>query len=102
MGKKEAKDALPAITQKPILTDRVDRSPNNRLAKAPLCRLREMRRHRESQYAQEVDEEEDNDQVEDLEATSADFSTCTVCTKTLSENEKLINTRFINEGMAVD
>ena len=37
-----------------------------------------------------------------MEATAGNFSTCTVCAKTLSENEKLINTRFINEGMALE
>ena len=46
-------------------------------------------------------EEEDID-AQELEATEEDFTTCTVCQKTLSQNEKLVNTRFINEGMAVE
>ena len=115
LGKKEAKDALPAIIQKPVLTDRADRAdrvdrtdradrlPNNIHTKAPLCRLREMRRARASQCEQVVEpiEEEDVD-VQELVATPEDLSTCTICAKTLSENEKLINTRFINEATTIE
>lgn len=42
--------------------------------------------------------EEGND--EDLECTPEDFVNCRSCTKPLSDDEKIINARFVNEAIA--
>ena len=38
----------------------------------------------------------------ELEAVPEDFSKCTSCPRELSEDEKIINARFVNEAMAAD
>ena len=37
---------------------------------------------------------------EELEAKPEDFCNCNVCLKALTEDEKIINARFVNEAMA--
>ena len=44
-------------------------------------------------YVQEVEDEE-------LQARPEDFLTCKKCQKDLSDDEKVINARFVNEAMA--
>ena len=44
--------------------------------------------------------EEDAAFDEELEAKPEDFVSCNVCLKALTEDEKIINARFVNEAMA--
>ena len=45
----------------------------------------------------------DEHEVEDeLEAKPEDFLACNVCQKPLSQDEKIINARFVNEAMAAN
>ena len=44
-----------------------------------------------------IDEEVESDE---LEARPEDFLACNVCQKALSQDEKIINARFVNEAMA--
>ena len=51
-----------------------------------------------------IDEEDLENPLEnlELEAIPEDFIACTVCQKSLSQEEKVLNTQFVNEGMAAE
>ena len=65
-----------------------------------------MKRAREQAVpeAEEIEEDESVHPLEnyELEAIPEDFVACTVCTKALSSDERILNARFVNDGMAAD
>ena len=54
---------------------------------------------RDEKNSSPIPEEDPNDD-EELEARPEDFVNCNTCMKKLSEDEKIINARFVNEAMA--
>lgn len=50
--------------------------------------------------ADAIKEEEEADYENELEAKPEDFVACNSCVKQLTEDEKIINARFVNEALA--
>ena len=70
----------------------------SKISKASLERFREMKKARETNLTPLSERQIENE----LEAMPEDFLACNVCGKTLSQDEKVINARFVNEAMIND
>ena len=55
---------------------------------------------KDGQGAEAIPEDNAGEESDELEAKPEDFDCCNVCTRPLSEDEKIINARFVNEAIA--
>lgn len=69
----------------------------SKVSKASIERFKEMKKARQAAKMPTLNEQEVEDE---LEAKPEDFLCCNVCGKHLTQDEKIINARFVNEAMS--